>query len=242
MWKRALAMAWARCLLCEREHLPWLEPGVCCVKESTCHGLSLVFAMWKRALAIAWAWCLLCEREHLPWLEPGVCYVKESTCHGLSLVFAMWKRALAMAWAWRLLWKRALAMAWAWCLLCEREHLPWLEPGVCYVKESTCHGLSLVFAMWKRALAMAWAWCLLCERESWYTTRIQLLKSPWMPDGSELPSIIQPKGLSPEQQGYLHYQIGPFCPENDRNITCPFPTVPKPVSSNPWSWKCHHSQ
>ena len=77
--------------------------------------------------------------------------------------------------------------------------MPWLEPGVCYVK----------------------------ERADTQQTRIQLLKSPWMPDGSELPSIIQPKGLSPERQWYLYDQIGPFCPENDRNITCPFPTVPK---------------
>ena len=51
-----------------------------------------------------------------------------------------------------------------------------LEPGVCYVK----------------------------ERADTQQTRIQLLKSPWMPDGSELLSIIQPKGLSPEGQWYLH--------------------------------------
>ena len=81
-------------------------------------------------------------------------------------------------------------------------HSTSLEPGVCYVK----------------------------ERVDTQQTQIQLLKSPWMPDGSDLPSIIQPKGLSPERQWYLHDQIGPFCPENDRNITCPFPTVPKPVS------------
>ena len=81
-------------------------------------------------------------------------------------------------------------------------HFTWLEPGVCYVK----------------------------ERADTQQTRIQLLKSSWMPDGSDLPSIIQPKDLSPERQWYLHDQIGPFCPENDRNIACPFPTVPKPVS------------
>ena len=45
------------------------------------------------------------------------------------------------------------------------------------------------------ALYIAWARCLLCERESRYKqTRIQLFKSSWMPDGSDLPSIIQPKG------------------------------------------------
>ena len=81
-------------------------------------------------------------------------------------------------------------------------HFTSLEPGLCYVK----------------------------ERADTQQTLIQLLKSPWMPDGSELPSIIQSKGLSPERQWYLHDQISHFCPENDRDITYPFPTVPKPGS------------
>ena len=77
-------------------------------------------------------------------------------------------------------------------------HFTSLEPGICYVK----------------------------ERADTQQTRNQLLKSPWMPDRRDLSSIIQPKGLSPKRQWYLHDQIGPFCPENDRNITCPFQQFP----------------
>lgn len=62
-------------------------------------------------------------------------------------------------------------------------------------------------------------------------TKVKLLKDPSAEvDVNELPSVVQPKGLSTERQWYLHDQIREFCPENDRDVTCPLPSVPRPVS------------
>ena len=57
--------------------------------------------------------------------------------------------------------------------------------------------------------------------------RLQLLKQSWSMDSSVLPDVVPPRGLSSEHQWYLHEQIRPFCPEEDKDITCPMPTVPK---------------
>ena len=59
---------------------------------------------------------------------------------------------------------------------------------------------------------------------------IQILKDGWMPSRATLPQQVFPKGLSAQRQWYLYDKIRSFCPESDRDITCPLPSVPKPVS------------
>ena len=61
-------------------------------------------------------------------------------------------------------------------------------------------------------------------------TSIPILKDKWMPLRETLPQQIFPKGLSVERQWYLYEQIRSFCPESDKNTTCPLPSVPKSVS------------
>ena len=57
--------------------------------------------------------------------------------------------------------------------------------------------------------------------------KVNLLKSSWKPTPSQLPPRVVPKGLSPQRQWYLYDKIREFCPEEDREITCPMPTVPR---------------
>ena len=47
--------------------------------------------------------------------------------------------------------------------------------------------------------------------------KIDLFKVPWNPLQEELPAVVPPKGLSAKRQWYLHEQIRPFCPENDKD-------------------------
>ena len=47
----------------------------------------------------------------------------------------------------------------------------------------------------------------------------------------ELPPIVAPKGLSAERQWYLYENIRPFCPDSDKDITCPLPEVPNPKNT-----------
>ena len=57
---------------------------------------------------------------------------------------------------------------------------------------------------------------------------IKLLKEPaWTPDVSDLPDVVPPHGLSGERQRYLHKQIRPFCPDQDKDTA---------ISSKAW-WK-----
>ena len=60
--------------------------------------------------------------------------------------------------------------------------------------------------------------------------KFQLLKQPWTPDSNELPDIVVPKSLSAERQWYLYDQIRPFCRDSAKDITCPYPNIPKPGS------------
>ena len=63
--------------------------------------------------------------------------------------------------------------------------------------------------------------------------RHQLLKEDsleWRPSYDEYPPVVDPKGLSAQRQWYLYEKIRPFCPEEDQDITCPEPTVPRPGS------------
>ena len=53
---------------------------------------------------------------------------------------------------------------------------------------------------------------------------------PWHPNPSENPSLVSAKGLSAERRWYLFDSIRQFCPDEDRDITCPKPSFPKPGS------------
>ena len=55
----------------------------------------------------------------------------------------------------------------------------------------------------------------------------------WSPDPHTLPPIVPPKGLSAERQWYLFDTIREFCPDSDKDLTCPLPAVVRPTSSAP---------
>jgi len=63
--------------------------------------------------------------------------------------------------------------------------------------------------------------------------KIDLVKctQPWLPDPNDLPSLVPPKYLSAERQWYLYESIRPFCPDSDKDTTCPLPDVPRPGSA-----------
>ena len=63
--------------------------------------------------------------------------------------------------------------------------------------------------------------------------KLSLLKQSWTPTKEELPNVVPPKGLSAERQWYLYDQIRPYCPDEDKDATCPMPTEPKPGRSTP---------
>ena len=52
----------------------------------------------------------------------------------------------------------------------------------------------------------------------------------WSPDPKELLPVIPPKDLTAERQ-YCDDSIHPFCPEGDKDTTCPLSDVPKPASA-----------
>ena len=60
-----------------------------------------------------------------------------------------------------------------------------------------------------------------------------ILKHDWSPEKDDLPDIITPRGLSADRQWYLYEQIRPYCPDEDKDTTCPKPRVPKPGRSTP---------
>lgn len=68
------------------------------------------------------------------------------------------------------------------------------------------------------------------ERSDTSEMEISLLKRDWTPNPSQLPSVVQPKGLTPDRTWYLYDKIRDFCPPDDKDLTCPLPTTPKPVS------------
>ena len=47
---------------------------------------------------------------------------------------------------------------------------------------------------------------------------------------TELPTTINPPGLSLDRQWYLYESIRPFCTGEDKDIVCPLPSAPKPSS------------
>ena len=46
----------------------------------------------------------------------------------------------------------------------------------------------------------------------------------WEPNISDLPPLVQPRGLSQERQLYLYEKIRPFCTERSMDLTCPIPS------------------
>ena len=63
-------------------------------------------------------------------------------------------------------------------------------------------------------------------------TEIQLLHSlSWSPSSSQLPPLVEPRGLLPERQWYLYQHIREFCPDYAKDIVAPLPTVPKPPTN-----------
>jgi len=47
----------------------------------------------------------------------------------------------------------------------------------------------------------------------------------WRPSKDDLPSIINPPGLSLERQWYLFNKIREFCPEETKDLVCPKPST-----------------
>ncbi|XP_064390673.1 uncharacterized protein LOC135338462 isoform X2 [Halichondria panicea] len=68
------------------------------------------------------------------------------------------------------------------------------------------------------------------ERSDGQENEHTLLKPGVIFDENELPSEIHPAGLSLQRQWYLYDKIREFCPEQDRDVTCPLPSHPRPFS------------
>ena len=64
----------------------------------------------------------------------------------------------------------------------------------------------------------------------------RLVKDPkWRPEGTDLPPVIPPSGLSLERQQYLFEKIREFCREGTKDLVCPNPSrrTPPPLSLLP---------
>ena len=67
------------------------------------------------------------------------------------------------------------------------------------------------------------------ERSDGQEMKHSLLKPDTTIINDELPSIVKPVGLLNKRMWYL-YDRSEFCSEQDRYVTYPFPSVPRPVS------------
>lgn len=75
--------------------------------------------------------------------------------------------------------------------------------------------------------------------------KFDLIKDPlWLPSASELPSLVEPRGLPPDRQWYLYEHIREFCPDYSKDTVAPLPTIPKPSTrkSPPPSSPCLEQQ
>ena len=55
--------------------------------------------------------------------------------------------------------------------------------------------------------------------------KITLIKEQsWKPSPSDLPEIVVPNGLTPEQQLYLYEKIREFCTDSTKDLVCPRPS------------------
>ncbi len=68
------------------------------------------------------------------------------------------------------------------------------------------------------------------ERSDGQESQHSVLKPGVIFDPNELPSVVHPAGLSLQRQWYLYDKIREFCPEPDRDVTCPLPSDPRPFS------------
>ena len=61
--------------------------------------------------------------------------------------------------------------------------------------------------------------------------REQLLRDPTVAPSSRLPPLVSPIGLSSERQWYLYDRIRQFCPDECKDLTCPYPSCARPATS-----------
>ncbi|MCG8625900.1 MAG: hypothetical protein MJE68_28370, partial [Proteobacteria bacterium] len=61
----------------------------------------------------------------------------------------------------------------------------------------------------------------------------------WRPEGTDLPPVIPPSGLSLERQQYLFEKIREFCREGTKDLVCPNPSADTTTTITPkGSTKC----
>ena len=62
--------------------------------------------------------------------------------------------------------------------------------------------------------------------------REQLLRDPTVIPSSSLPPVVLPIGMSSERQWYLYDKIRQFCPDECKDLTCPYPSCARPATSS----------
>uniref|UniRef100_A0A1X7V5S4 Uncharacterized protein n=1 Tax=Amphimedon queenslandica TaxID=400682 RepID=A0A1X7V5S4_AMPQE len=60
--------------------------------------------------------------------------------------------------------------------------------------------------------------------------REQLLIEPTVIPSTGLPPVVSPICLSSEQQWYLYDRILQFCPDECKDLTCPYPSSARPAT------------
>ena len=63
-------------------------------------------------------------------------------------------------------------------------------------------------------------------------TEVNILKVNSALIRNDLPPVVPPKGLTSERQWYLYDKIRRYCREECKDLTCPLPEAPRPVSSS----------
>ena len=61
-------------------------------------------------------------------------------------------------------------------------------------------------------------------------TEVNILKVNSALVHNDLPPVVPPKGLTSERQWYLYDKIRRYCREECKDLTCPLPEAPRPVS------------
>ena len=62
--------------------------------------------------------------------------------------------------------------------------------------------------------------------------REQLLRDPTVIPSSSLPAVVLPIGMSSQRQWYLYDKIRQFCPDECKDLTCPYPSCARPATSS----------
>ena len=84
-------------------------------------------------------------------------------------------------------------------------------------------------------------------------TEVNILKVNSALICNDLPPVVTPKGLTSERQWCLYDKIRPYCREECKDLTCPLPEAPQPVTHpvsqhrelmkhQNWEWRlsCHN--